>query len=286
MLRCRWSWMASSASTSLRCRLRLVSGDHVLDVLLGEVAAPLADVAAGHVGDRRPGDAAQVEGAVGVEAGVLDRQDGVADRHRHRRQRDHCAVLVAVEHGQDRPVGGADHRAGRRRGQQPAERMGVATDLKGGGRGHPSRRQHPGQGQAAQDHAGHHEQEEQPGQGPPPVGVWRCRWMEPAHRALRGASPGGSAGRVRAKVHPAPGTLLTEMRPPCASTSCLADRQAEPAAAAGPGPGRVQRGRSGRRPWRGARAAIPGPVSVTASPGPSSARQTATSDRCRPGRCT
>ena len=216
-----------------------VSGDHVLDVLLGEVAAPLADVAADHVGDRRPGDAAQVEGAVGVEAGVLDRQDGVADRHRHRRQRDHCAVLVAVEYGQDRPVGGADHRAGRRRGQQPAERMGVATDLKGGGRGHPSRRQHPGQGQAAQDHAGHHEQQEQPGQGPPPVGVWRRRWVEPAHRA-------------------------TQLRPPCASTTRMPISSPTHSPPVQPiwcgGAGRFRTCRRSRRPWsRPSRPSAPAP---------------------------
>src|SRR4029453_16911249 len=55
-----------------------VAGDDVLDVLLGDGAAALAEVAAGQVDRDRPRDAAEVERAMLVVAGVLGGQDGGA----------------------------------------------------------------------------------------------------------------------------------------------------------------------------------------------------------------
>jgi hypothetical protein len=131
-----------------------VAGDHVLHVLLGDAAAALQEVAAGQVDHGRPGDAAHVQRAVGVEAGILGGQDGVADPGRHGRQRHHRPVLVAVEHGQHRAVGGGDHRPGRRPRQQPAGRRPGPADLVDGRRGPVGGRHQAGQGDAGQEQAG------------------------------------------------------------------------------------------------------------------------------------
>src|SRR4030095_11836455 len=53
-----------------------VAGGHVLDVLLGDAAPAFAEPVAGQVDGGRPHDAADVQRAVGVEAGVLGGQDG------------------------------------------------------------------------------------------------------------------------------------------------------------------------------------------------------------------
>src|SRR6266545_1030868 len=156
-----------------------VAGDHVLDVLLGEVAAALADVAGEQVGDRRPEDPAQVEGAVGVEAGV--RADG------------RC-------------------RPGPERPPSPPARW--APPRPGRHRSGPGRSPTP------------------PKAGGAKVGGHSCRaWSGVRRRLGRQGECKGAAGAGDALGPDASAMRLDQF---------LADGEAEPAAAAGPGPGRVQ----------------------------------------------
>jgi hypothetical protein len=122
-----------------------VAGHHLLDVLLGEGAATLGDGPLAQVGDGRPQDAARVDAAVLEEAVVLDGHHRVADLVRDHLQRDHLAVLVQHQPGQDGPaVGGVDHRRLRRTGQGVLQRRHV-RQLPDGVPGQAAGRDHKGQ---------------------------------------------------------------------------------------------------------------------------------------------
>jgi hypothetical protein len=149
---------------------------HLLDVLLGQGRATL-HVLAGLVVHQRPDGAAQVDAAVIVEAGVLDRDDGLAhdrgdvgDRHRD-------AVLV-VERRDQRAVGGQDAGPlGQRRdlelGRQRLEPVRAVP------RDQPQPAEH-GQGDACDEQAAQaadHDEQDEPGHEPGVV-----PWSQTFHR--------------------------------------------------------------------------------------------------------
>ncbi len=147
-----------------RCRLALLRAGGVLlkrqlDELLGDRRTTLDDLVAGLVDEQGAQRAPDVERAVLVEAGVLDRDQGVLDIGRDLVQRDVLAVLV-VERRELASVGGQHPGAlvERLEGQLLREALdclravlGALADQADPGKGQ-TRHQRPGEDADADDH--------------------------------------------------------------------------------------------------------------------------------------
>jgi hypothetical protein len=108
----------------LAADVSVVAHQLVLHVLLGDGRAALHHLALAGVGVGGPHDRLGVHALVLPEAGVLDGHDGVAQRLGHHRDGHALAVLLGVQCGDERAVGGVDAgRLGQRRGVE-RERLG------------------------------------------------------------------------------------------------------------------------------------------------------------------
>ncbi len=123
---------------------RLVLVEEDLGVLLGDGRCALHDLSGAHVVQGGPQQGPYIDPRVGPVAGILDRDHGIGQDLRHPRQRDHLAVLLGVQRGDQGSVRGV-HERGLRRGdnldrQRPAGiRAGrqppAHQDRQGGGEG-------------------------------------------------------------------------------------------------------------------------------------------------------
>jgi hypothetical protein len=84
------------AQLALDGRWWIRADEDLLDQLLADRAAALVDVVVGIVGDRRPGDAADVDAAVLVKRPVFDRDRCLANEGRHGFQRNHDAMVTMI----------------------------------------------------------------------------------------------------------------------------------------------------------------------------------------------
>ena len=110
----------------------IVAGVQVLHQLLGDRRAALDDVSAPKIVDRGPQDRLGVDAMMGVEASVLDRDDGVSDVLRHLRARERDPVLGRMQRGDERSVRRVQERRLRERPDV------VVLQSRQAARGHPA----------------------------------------------------------------------------------------------------------------------------------------------------
>ena len=185
----------------------VVAQQRLLHQLLGDRRAALVDTAGLHVLHERPQQATQVDAAVLVELGILDREHRLHHRGRDPVERHGITVLDAMERGEQGTIGGEHLRAHRVILELRTVEGSVTT---GSGGGHREDRRH-------QQHA-------RDGHGDA-TGGDRCEELpEPSHRRPQyrwspivrrrpgcdpvtpGASPPAVSRRTPASPRPSPGS--------------------------------------------------------------------------------